>query len=136
MIIEGIIHSHKKGGKDKGRYLSLCCMTINKYWDDIKGFECTHRIPLTQIFHLHERVGNGVYVFLNKVISLEDYIVLPGLNKNHCLTQKWFEIVMDKKQKNKEELDELLYEWGDLKSINAASLTDRIINMTYKRKPE
>jgi len=114
----------------------LCCITINRYWDDIKGYECTHKVPLTQIFYLNEKLGESIYPFLNNVISWGDLIVLPGLNKNHCLTQKWLEIAFNKKMKPKEELDQLLYDWGDLKRANEAKLTSRILNMSYKMKPE
>ena len=136
MIIDGIIKTHKKGGKDKGRYLSLCCISINYYWNDNTGFECAHTIPLTQIFYMYEKLGECIYPFLNRVISYGNQVVLPGFNKNHGLTQSWLEIVFNKNMKPKEELDELLYEWGALKMANKHKLTKRMLNMTYKRKPK
>lgn len=125
MVYKAIINSHKKRGKDKGKYLSLCCMCINFYWDDIKGYDCTHKIPLIQIYDMFQIIGKEIYHFLEKIISHEAFIVLPGLNKNHGLTQKWLEIAFMREKKTKKELDELLYVWGDLKRTYENKLTKK-----------
>ena len=67
-------------------------MSINFYWSDIKGYDCTHRIPIMQICDMYRVIGKKIYPFLNKIISHGSFIVLLGLNKNHGLTQYWMEI--------------------------------------------
>ena len=134
MIYKSILKSHKKNGKDKGKYLSLCCMSINFYWSDIKGYDCTHRIPIMQICDMYRVIGKKFYPFLNKIISHGSFIVLLGLNKNHGLTQDWMEIGFFNKKKTKKELDDLLYQWGHLKRDNEKLLTKRYQNKIYITK--
>ena len=83
---------------------------------------------------MHEVIGKEIYPFLESIISHENYIVIPGLNKNHELTQEWLKIAFMKKKKTKNELDELLYQWGDLKRTYESKLTQRYQNKTYITK--